>query len=225
MKTLTTILALLAIAAVVTGCADIEPRVSMPETTAVALRVPAREPATNGAIFQVKSAYRSLAEDNTPMFPGDILTIALEEKSSASRTSNSAASKTGTVEAKIPVLRGFTGAGLTGAAASANSNNTYEGSGTASNSNAFEGRITVTVIERLPNGNLMVAGEKQIGINHNTENIRFSGVVNPLQIQPGNVISSTQVADARLEYTGKGYIDEAQRMGWLSRFFLSALPI
>ncbi|MCE2991121.1 MAG: flagellar basal body L-ring protein FlgH, partial [Nitrosomonadaceae bacterium] len=62
------------------------------------------------------------------------------------------------------------------------------------------------------------------GINHNTELIRFSGVVNPLTIQAGNVVQSPQVADARLEYRGKGYIDEAQRMGWLQRFFLNILP-
>ena len=80
------------------------------------------------------------------------------------------------------------------------------------------------MIERLPNGNLVVAGDKQIGINHNTETIRFSGIVDPLSVQAGNVVNSTLVADARLEYRGKGYIDEAQRMGWLTRFFLTAMP-
>ncbi len=67
-------------------------------------------------------------------------------------------------------------------------------------------------------------GEKQIGINQGSEFVRFSGVVNPLWLTPANAISSTRVADARLEYRGNGYVDEAQTMGWLSRFFLSVLP-
>ena len=54
--------------------------------------------------------------------------------------------------------------------------------------------------------------------------MRFSGVVNPALISSGNAVSSTQVADARLEYRGNGYIDEAQTMGWLGRFFMNVLP-
>jgi flagellar L-ring protein precursor FlgH len=80
------------------------------------------------------------------------------------------------------------------------------------------------VIQVLANGNLVVSGEKQIGINQGTEYVRFSGVVNPATIMAGNVVSSTQVADARLQYRGTGVVDEAQTMGWLARFFLSVLP-
>ena len=74
----------------------------------------------------------------------------------------------------------------------------------------FTGSIAVTVVEVLPNGNLLVAGEKQIGINQGSEFIRLSGVVNPTFILVGNQVSSTTVADARIEYRGSGYIDEAQ---------------
>ena len=84
--------------------------------------------------------------------------------------------------------------------------------------------ISVTVIDVLPNGNLVVAGDKQIGINHNAEMLRFSGVVNPMTIQAGNTLNSTQVAEARLEYIGRGYIDEAQSMPWLQRIFVNFLP-
>ena len=217
-------LAVPAVLAIFAGCSHIEPRVAMPEITTVKPRAIERAPATNGAIFQANAPFRGLAEDRRPMYPGDILTIAIAEKSAASRSSKSAASKTGEFKAEIPLIKGFKGVGVGGAEASANSNNTFEGSGETSNENAFSGTITVTVIERLPNGNLVVAGDKQIGINHNTETIRFSGVVDPLSVGAGNVVSSTLVADARLEYRGKGYIDEAQRMGWLTRFFLTAMP-
>ena len=109
-------------------------------------------------------------------------------------------------------------------AANANASNTFDGKGATTSSNVFTGTITVTVIDVLANGNLHVVGEKQIGIRRNSEVLKFSGVVNPAQIQPGNLISSTQVADARLDYRGGGYIEEAQIKGWLSRFFDSFLP-
>ena len=206
------------------GCSHIEPRVAMPEITTAVPKPVVREPAKNGAIFQASAPFRGLAEDRRPMYAGDILTIAINERTSASRSSKSAANKTGEFKAEIPLLKGFKGIGYAGAEASANTGNKFEGSGETANDNTFSGTITVTVIERLPNGNLVVAGDKQIGINHNTETIRFSGIVDPLSVQAGNVVSSTLVADARLEYRGKGYIDEAQRMGWLTRFFLTAMP-
>ena len=84
--------------------------------------------------------------------------------------------------------------------------------------------ITVTVTDVMPNGNLLVSGEKQMGINQGTEYIRFSGVVNPRTVSGSNTVPSTLVADARIEYTAKGYIDEAQHMGWMQRFFLNVMP-
>jgi flagellar L-ring protein precursor FlgH len=82
----------------------------------------------------------------------------------------------------------------------------------------------VTVIEVLPSGNLVVSGEKQIGINQGSEFVRFSGVVSPNRISVGNVISSSQVADMRVEYRGNGYVDEAQTLGWFQRILLSVNP-
>ena len=76
----------------------------------------------------------------------------------------------------------------------------------------------------LPNGNLVVSGEKQIAMSQGAEFIRFSGVVNPVTVTPSNTVNSTQVADARIEYRANGYIDEAQTMGWLARFFNNVFP-
>ena len=75
-----------------------------------------------------------------------------------------------------------------------------------------------------PNGNLLVSGEKQMLINQGNEFVRFSGVVNPNTINSLNAVYSTQVADAKIEYSAKGYINEAQNMGWLQRFFLNVAP-
>jgi flagellar L-ring protein precursor FlgH len=82
----------------------------------------------------------------------------------------------------------------------------------------------VTVTNVLPNGNLVVSGEKQMLINQGNEFVRFSGVVNPNTISGLNSVYSTQVADAKIEYSAKGYINEAENMGWLQRFFLNVAP-
>jgi flagellar L-ring protein precursor FlgH len=214
----------LVFSSLVTGCSHIEPRVEiiMPTTSAPRQEIPM--PLVNGAIFQAANAQRPLFEDQKPGRVGDILTLAIVEKTSASRSSKSSSAKTSDTKAAVPTLAGLPGKSFLGAQLAANGANTFEGKGETANDNTFTGTLTVTVVSVLPNGNLVVAGEKQIGINHNTETIRFSGVVNPLTIQAGNVVQSSQVADARLEYRGKGYIDEAQRMGWLQRFFLNAFP-
>jgi len=215
------LLALLALLAA--GCSHLEPRVAITQpTTARPLPLPP-EPVNNGAIFQA-AGHRPLFEDPRARLRGDIITVAIVEKNAASRTSSSTTSKTSDVKAAVPLLGALSAKALGNASVSANSSNTFEGKGDSANENAFTGTITVTVTDVLPNGNLVVAGEKQIGINHNIEIIRFAGVVNPVTLQAGNLVDSTKVADARLDYTGRGYIDEAQRMGWLSRFFLSALP-
>jgi flagellar L-ring protein precursor FlgH len=114
--------------------------------------------------------------------------------------------------------------GAQGTAVSASDVNKFTGSGQNTSSNDFTGTITVTVIEVYPNGNLLVSGEKQIGLKEGEEFVRFSGVVNPNTIASANTVTSTQVADARIEYKANGFIDSAQVMGWLGRFFLSFLP-
>ena len=183
----------------------------------------------NGAIFQGAYAtsggysYRPLFEDRRARAVGDVLTININETTSASKTSDSTAARTGSNNMSVTGLAGLPGKSFLGSNLAANSANTFEGKGGSASNNVFTGIITVTVTEVLPNGNLVVSGEKQIGINQGSEFVRFSGVVNPATIS-ANTVSSTQVADARLEYRGNGYIDEAQTMGWLARFFLTVLP-
>jgi flagellar L-ring protein precursor FlgH len=116
---------------------------------------------------------------------------------------------------------------LTGTAAGETTNdNSREAAGSASQD--LTGTITVTVIEVLPNGNLLVSGEKQVSLNTSNEVIRFSGVVNPVTITSANTVQSTQVADARLEYKGAGemneFVNDTRTLGFLGRFFLSVLP-
>lgn len=190
-------------------------------------RPPAAAPAVavTGGIYSERASYRPLFEDVRARYVGDTLVIQLNEKLQASRNASSNASRKGDTAFGVPTLtNGLPGKGYQGTGIAANSSNTFEGKGAAAADNLFTGTITVTVIEVLPNGNLIVSGEKQIGIAENSETLRFSGVVNPATILAGNTVASTQVADARIDYRGSGYIDEAQAMGFLARFFLTILP-
>lgn len=184
----------------------------------------------NGSIFQTVQpalyGYQPMFEDRRPRNVGDVLTIILQENVSASKSSSVNAGRDGgiSVGAKtVPhALEGLIGRGKIDAEFSGK--NDFKGSGGANAKNTFSGTITVTVSEVLINGNLKVIGEKQIAINQGTEFIRFSGVVNPGTISGNNTVVSTQVADARIEYVGNGYINEAQTMGWLQRLFLNLSP-
>ncbi|MCA3184155.1 flagellar basal body L-ring protein FlgH [Cupriavidus sp.] len=206
------------------GCAMMpkEPLVQMPTTARAEPR--AMAPAT-GSIYASSYAGNPLFEDRRPRNVGDILTIVISENVNASKNSATNANRTGsTALAFNAVPRALGGLFGTSQNADINGANSLKAGGGASAANTFNGTITVTVIEVLPNSNLVVSGEKQMAINQGAEFIRFSGVVNPRTITGDNAVPSTQVADARIEYTAKGYIDEAQNMGWLQRFFLNVLP-
>ncbi|HEY4698173.1 MAG TPA: flagellar basal body L-ring protein FlgH [Gallionella sp.] len=184
----------------------------------------------SGGIYQVAhstqagASYAPLFEDRRARNVGDTLIIAINEKTNASKKSNSNASRTGSNSFSAPTISGLPGKSFQNSTLAASSANTFDGKGESASNNDFTGTITVTVMEVLANGNLLVSGEKQVGINQGSEFIRFSGVVNPTTIVNNNTVSSVQVADARLEYRANGYVDEAQTMGWLSRFFMSFLP-
>jgi len=205
-----------------TGCGAMRTVEMHQPMTARPVATPATEQ-SNGAIYQAQH-YMPLFEDIRARNVGDTRNITLNEKINATKQADSSAERTQGTTASVPTVFGLPGKFAQGTSLSASSSNKFEGKGASTTSNLFTGTITVTVIEVLSNGNLIVSGEKQIGINQGSEFIRFSGVVNPTTIVSGNTVTSTQVADARIEYRGTGYIDEAQTMGWLARFFLTFLP-
>jgi flagellar L-ring protein FlgH len=177
----------------------------------------------NGAIFQ-SGQYRPLFEDYRARLVGDTLTVQIVERVSASQKSNSTVDKTGKIDASVTALPYLKAGALTKAQVAGSSSNAFEGKGSTDTSNDFSGVINATVTEVLPNGHLVIAGEKQIGVNFNTDVLRFSGQVDPLMILPGNVVASAQIANVRIEHRGRGQQAEAQGIGWLSRVFLNVLP-
>jgi flagellar L-ring protein precursor FlgH len=179
---------------------------------------------SNGAIFSV-AGYQPLFEDRRARHVGDTLIVSINENMNASKGGETKTDRAGSVTTSVPTISGLPLRTLQGLSANGSSTSSFDGKGQSSSNNTFAGIITVTVIEVLPNGNLLVSGEKQVGINRSTEFIRFSGVVNPTTIVSGNTVSSTQVADARIETRANGPLDEAQTVGWLQRFFHSFSPL
>lgn len=173
----------------------------------------------NGAIYQ-QSTYRPAFEDRRARHVGDVINVVITESTSAVKNGASAGNKSGSVNFGIPgVLQNRFG---TNVATSAD--NKFADADSQSLSNSFRGTIGATVVEVLSNGNLIIAGEKQVGMNKATEYIRISGMVNPDSITNGNSVASTAIADARVEYRTKSNIDGAEVQSMLSRFFLSLLP-
>ena len=204
------------------GCGLVpkQPITQQPMTALPPLPPSAQSP---GSIYNPGYAGRPLFEDQRPRNVGDILTIVIQENVNATKSSGAGVNRSGNTNFDVPTA-GFL-AGLFGKVnLSANGANKFAATGGANASNTFSGVITVTVTGVLPNGNLMVSGEKQMLINQGNEFVRFSGVVNPNTISNLNAVYSTQVADAKIEYSAKGYIDESENMGFLQRFFLNVSP-
>ena len=202
------------------------PPVDVAQPTAMRPQPIVAEPMNNGSIFQA-DRYRPLFEDHRARLVGDTITVQIVEKVSATQKSTSSIDKSGGVAAGVTAIPGISANSFLPARATigATSSNTFAGKGSTENSNDFSGTITATVIEVLSNGHLVVSGEKQIGVNHNVDVLRFSGQIDPRAIQTGNTVASVQIANVRIEQRGKGQQADAQGIGWLGRFFLNVLPI
>ena len=182
---------------------------------------PAPKP-SNGAIYQTGREV-ALFENPIAHHVGDIVTIVLNEQTQAQKTSS-----TNTNKATSVALPGMTilGKALTVHGVPIMSNNIsdttkFAGEGDSAQSNSLQGFVTVTVQKVLPNGNLFVKGEKWIGINQGQEYVRLSGIIRPIDLASDNSINSSQVANAKISYGGKGALADANAQGWLSRFFNS----
>lgn len=212
------------LAAFLGGCAT-TPSTNVYQPMSARPSPPPHAPSGNGAIFQPGYTKMALFEDRRARNIGDTLTVLINEKNNASSSSNKSDSHNGSTSLTAnPNI--FASSGSTGTATSLFSGTAAsktEDKGQNTNAGAFTGIITTTVVDVLPNGNLVVSGEKQVSVEHKTEYVRISGVVNPSNITASNTVSSTQIADARVEYKGAESLDKAQVMTMLTRFFLSVL--
>lgn len=206
------------------GCMATAPTVDVVEPTQARPEAARYVPVNNGAIFQAAS-YRPLYETYRARMVGDIVTVTIDEKISAKQETTSKIEKTGSVTGSIAAAPLIRSDQLGKLDVNGKSANTFDGKGSTESSNNFSGIVTCTVVEVLPNGHLIISGEKQIGVAKNVDILKFSGQIDPATIQPGNTVASTQIANVRIEQKGRGAQSEAQGIGWLARFFLNILPL
>lgn len=208
----------------VVGCGFV-PRVK-PEPVSYAPAVPPASepgmPATAGAIYRPDYSL-VLFEDLKARNVGDLVTILLTERTNATKSASTNAAKDTELDTGTPTLAGrpVTDDGIEILNNNLESERSFTGEADASQSNQLNGSITVTIERRLPNGNLMVRGEKWLTLNQGEEFIQISGIIRPVDISTANTISSTKVADARITYSGKGPLASSNKPGWLTRFFIS----
>ena len=198
-------------------------KVDFAEARSAPLPMVAAPRPASGSLFQAVS-YRPAFEDPRARNIGDTITIQIVENVTASQVSKSTSNRSASMDAGISAAPLISAMDIANLKVGAASTNDFSGKGGTESANTFAGTITATVVEVLANGHMVVMGEKQIGVNQNVDVLRFSGTVDPKAVQPGNVVSSNKVANARMESRGRGAQAEAQTVGLLTRFFFSFLP-
>jgi flagellar L-ring protein precursor FlgH len=206
------------------GCITTTPPTSVHQPLSVRPPLSRSPMPIDGAIYSANHSGSLLFEDRRARNVGDTLTIVIAEKTDASKRSNTNTERSSNNSFAVTALRHLPGKSFLGSELAATSDFSFDGKGESGSNNAFVGTITVTVTEVLANGNLVVSGEKQVGINQGSEFIRLSGIVNPIHLTAANTVQSTVVADARIEYRATGAVADNQQTGWLTRFFLNVLP-
>ncbi|QTH65417.1 flagellar basal body L-ring protein FlgH [Psychrosphaera ytuae] len=211
--------------AVLTGCAvnhdviEEEPFFApiMPET-------PSETVVATGSLYQAGWS-NGLYSDTKARRVGDIITVMLQENTQASKTAKTETKKE--TDASLSPLVGLNGVAPTIGGNTLQlgieSDGNFKGDAKSDQSNSLSGQITVHVLRVLPNGNLIIRGEKWLTLNTGQEFIRLTGIVRAEDISADNTVESTRVANARISYSGKGSLAETQEAGWLSKFFLSSM--
>jgi flagellar L-ring protein precursor FlgH len=205
------------------GCAAAE-RLSdrvppIPPTLAEATAAPTP---TGGLFYPTGGAALTLAEDRRARRVGDLITIRLVERIQAEKSVEQGGSRNSSRSVDLPDAFPFNRINeeLFGGGA----NSRFAGSGDASQANRLTGEFTVMVVRVLPNGVLMVAGDRRIRLVRGEEQVQLTGLVRPEDVGPDNRIASTRVADAQLRFTGTGEVANQARQGWLNRFFNAIAP-
>jgi flagellar L-ring protein precursor FlgH len=200
------------------GCSSVTPSTILTQPTASAAPEVDKSAHKKGSIYK-KTTYKSLFENYRARVVGDVITVIVNEQVSADKKNSASDTKQGSLDIQA------IGAGISNWQASEKGAVQNTGRATGSSSYNFTGAVAVNVIEVLENGNLVVTGEKQIGMDKGTEFIRVSGVVVPTLIDASNTISSNRLADARVEYRSNSNIDGSEIMKAINRFFSAFLMI
>lgn len=173
-----------------------------------------------GSLFQHNYA-NNLYSDIKAHRVGDIITVNLEESIKATKQAGTSLDKSNSLKASVDdiTLPGGHSISAFGLGGGMSQSSAFAGDAGADQSNSLTGSITVNVTRVLSNGNLEIRGEKWLMLNNGEEFVRIKGVIRSEDVSSDNSVSSTHVANARIQYGGTGDFANTQRQGWLSSFF------
>jgi flagellar L-ring protein precursor FlgH len=221
-----TLLVLLILSLSMSGCASIEQAKTLPDDPDFAPIMPEMEEASiipTGSLFKVNYV-NNIYSDSKAHRVGDIISVILNESTQAQKSAKTELKKENGASLD-PII------GLGGGAVNFkndaiqfgyNQDSNFKGDSKSNQGNSLSGDISVHVLRVLPNGNLMIRGEKWMSLNNGDEFIRLTGVIRAQDISAGNTIISSKIANARIEYAGTGTFADVQEQGWLSSFFTSS---
>ena len=174
----------------------------------------------------------SLYADNKARTTGDIVTITISEKASATKEASTNSNRGSSLSASIPNFLGIENADTLAqnpdinlaALLKADFANSFKGAGKTLRKEDFIASLTTQVIQVYPNGNLKIRGGKEVRVNDETQVIYLTGIVRPVDIMANNTIDSKYVLNARISYTGKGAVSDKQSPGWMTRVIDNVWP-
>ncbi|CAG37412.1 flagellar basal body L-ring protein FlgH [Desulfotalea psychrophila] len=181
-------------------------------------------PATRQAGSLWDSNQNSLFSDRKASNVGDIVTVLIEEKSSASKNASTKTGKDSSIGASIPNLFGLEKSSIIANnhidmnnLIGASFKNDFKGAGSTSRSGTLSAALSTQVIVKYPNGQLKIRGGKEVMVNNEVQVIYLTGIIRPVDITAANTINSDKILNARISYTGKGALGDKQEPGWLTR--------
>ncbi|MGI4856208.1 MAG: flagellar basal body L-ring protein FlgH [Janthinobacterium lividum] len=213
---------LLAGASLLAGCSSPTPETIVKVPTYPPLMDPQTATNQSGGIYQTGTSI-SFFETRRARHVGDILTVKLSEALVTTNTATTDASRASDISAKAADQTTGTAQRLARLFNVGSADTTFKSKASVTGNDALTGTLTVSVISTLPSGNLMVAGDKMIATNNVNTRMRFSGIVNPIDIDPTNTVASNRIANARIEESGTGVLHDTTSLGWLQKLFLNVL--
>ena len=175
----------------------------------------------SGGIYN-ESSGGLFATDRRAGQVGDILTIALSEDFTASKSQSATSAKSDSFKVDLPNLLDPAG---DQALLDSGAETSFSGTGSAAQTNSLRGEISVTVMRVFSNGNMEIMGQKKLHLNNGNEYVRLSGIIRPQDISANNVVQSSRIANAKIAYLGVGDIADTGQKGWLSRALASISPL
>lgn len=156
---------------------------------------------------------------------GDVITVLLNEQTQAARTQNANLSRESSNDA-LPGLQAYSDSrgGILGGAKTDGAKISNKGTGEAGQRASLSGSVAVSVVDVLPNGNLVLRGEKQLALSEGTEVIQVAGIIRPDDVSPNNTVQSRRLAHAQIAYRGQGDLASATRPGWGTSALMKLWP-